>query len=477
MQKQRCEGSHSAPPTLPHTHSFLHPRCLLKFINENRDFYADISSVRVPAHHVLVTNPPYSGDHKHRLVEYLFNTYRQSIVRGRTPTPFYLLLPGWVATKAYWRQFLWALKQVHKGNTRVNMEFALQVTRGLDAELEEEAGVFYYVPAERYVFQQPEGQGRENSPFWGVWVCGGFPDKKKREAVIAVLQSHIEQAELRKKKENAEAGASAGADADATAVVEGEGKSKEAAKDRKEERQAGKKEEEEKVEEQEKQDEEGEEEKGVEKGAAEKMDVDDDKAAAAEDGEAKKKKKKKKNKNQKRRAAEEQAAANAAAEAAAQAQWEAEEQARLTAKSTRKAQAHDEFWTPNIQKDTIARTLKNLQEIGLVPTPEEVRQRYEENPERKRKRDIALAELDEMRKKLPRKRNYAARDKKAITYEKEHGKTLMGKKAECVRENPKACKHYFFSETGCQRPDKCKFSHNLGEILGGGGGGVGEGKE
>ena len=40
-------------------------------INENRDFYADVAAGTLPPHDVLLTNPPYSADHKQRLLAFL----------------------------------------------------------------------------------------------------------------------------------------------------------------------------------------------------------------------------------------------------------------------------------------------------------------------------------------------------------------------------------------------------------------------
>ena len=45
---------------------------LRNVINRNRDFYADIANDALPPHFdVVVTNPPYSGDHKSRLLAFL----------------------------------------------------------------------------------------------------------------------------------------------------------------------------------------------------------------------------------------------------------------------------------------------------------------------------------------------------------------------------------------------------------------------
>ena len=46
-------------------------------INEKRDFYKDVAEGATPVHDVLVTNPPYSGDHKKRLLRFLFAQQQQ----------------------------------------------------------------------------------------------------------------------------------------------------------------------------------------------------------------------------------------------------------------------------------------------------------------------------------------------------------------------------------------------------------------
>jgi hypothetical protein len=47
----------------------------------------------------MITNPPYSGEHKAKLLEYL-----ASPLHGNKP--FALLLPIYVVTKSYWKEFL-----------------------------------------------------------------------------------------------------------------------------------------------------------------------------------------------------------------------------------------------------------------------------------------------------------------------------------------------------------------------------------
>jgi hypothetical protein len=65
----------------------------------------------------LVTNPPYSGEHKVKLTEYLLQHYISSSntqeIRARE-NPFLLLLPVYIASKSYWKSFVDGLNQVSK---------------------------------------------------------------------------------------------------------------------------------------------------------------------------------------------------------------------------------------------------------------------------------------------------------------------------------------------------------------------------
>ena len=64
--------------------------------NENEDFYAVIEEGRVPEHDVLLTNPPYSGDHFRKILEFC----------GRSRKPWLLLLPNFVCRKTYYQPSL-----------------------------------------------------------------------------------------------------------------------------------------------------------------------------------------------------------------------------------------------------------------------------------------------------------------------------------------------------------------------------------
>lgn len=53
-------------------------------------------------HDILVTNPPYSGEHKTKLLDFL----SKNIAPNSQFRPFALLLPAYIATKSYWKAFV-----------------------------------------------------------------------------------------------------------------------------------------------------------------------------------------------------------------------------------------------------------------------------------------------------------------------------------------------------------------------------------
>lgn len=61
------------------------------FTNQKRDFYLDVTNGDVPPYDILVTNPPYSGDHKERALAFCVASKK----------PWALLMPSYVASKQY----------------------------------------------------------------------------------------------------------------------------------------------------------------------------------------------------------------------------------------------------------------------------------------------------------------------------------------------------------------------------------------
>lgn len=121
--------------------SILNNLGFVNVINRNRDFYADIKNKCIPEYDILITNPPYSGEHKVRLIEYLKNTRK----------PFCLLLPAYTATKSYWRDFSESITKVYS------------------------EGLVYLMPPNSYSYCHPEGTGKDLPPFYSSWFIGRFP--------------------------------------------------------------------------------------------------------------------------------------------------------------------------------------------------------------------------------------------------------------------------------------------------------------
>ena len=107
-------------------------------VNERRDFYKDLENDETPPHDVLVTNPPYSGEHIQKIVAFAVSS----------PRPFALLVPIYVVAKDYWRSALDAL----------------------------DPPPFYCLPNKRYAYEPPAWARRHNSPpttspFHTAWFC------------------------------------------------------------------------------------------------------------------------------------------------------------------------------------------------------------------------------------------------------------------------------------------------------------------
>ena len=107
-------------------------------INENRDFYADVSNGTVPRHDMLMTNPPYSGDHVDRLISHVVAAQK----------PFALLIPTYYLGRDVWRRAASALQPEP----------------------------FYVCPHRRYAYLPPawaraDAASRTTAPFTTAWFC------------------------------------------------------------------------------------------------------------------------------------------------------------------------------------------------------------------------------------------------------------------------------------------------------------------
>ena len=109
--------------------------------NEKKDFYELIRTNTLPEFDVLVTNPPYSGNHMERLLSFCTSELCRK--------PWFLLMPNYVYTKDYYDPIFKAV-----------------------------AKPFYVTPANgrRYMYTTPKGRRQEKSskytsPFPTFWYC------------------------------------------------------------------------------------------------------------------------------------------------------------------------------------------------------------------------------------------------------------------------------------------------------------------
>lgn len=123
-------------------------------IHEARDFYKDINNNTIPDHDVLITNPPYSENHKQKVLEFAFQNLKKQGIR------FLLLLPNYVVGKAYFKNL-------------VN-QYCNQTDDGSEGDVKEEFPIRYVVPNQAYEYDHPENTGHEVPPFFSIWICGGF---------------------------------------------------------------------------------------------------------------------------------------------------------------------------------------------------------------------------------------------------------------------------------------------------------------
>ncbi|CAN0523488.1 unnamed protein product [Ectocarpus sp. 12 AP-2014] len=111
--------------------------------NQKEDFYEVVKNGNIPEHDVVVTNPPFSGEHVPKILEFCA---RQGA------KPWFLLLPNYVYLKDYYEPSLGC--RSGQGATRP----------------------FYLTPPKRYMYYSPQGSRlklksseRKTSPFNTFW--------------------------------------------------------------------------------------------------------------------------------------------------------------------------------------------------------------------------------------------------------------------------------------------------------------------
>jgi len=147
-----------------------------KVQHEKRDFYKDVEKNQVPKYHTLITNPPYSDDHKEKCVRYAVSQLRGNNANGAKDAakPFFILMPNYVACRNHFRSSV--LSNV--------------VAQGQDSS-EDPLDILYVVPSTPYEYEHPEGTGKDLPPFSSIWFCG-IPAGKVDAAKKAFRKTHGE---------------------------------------------------------------------------------------------------------------------------------------------------------------------------------------------------------------------------------------------------------------------------------------------
>ena len=115
--------------------------CKLGFtqvINKKQDFYTNPET----EFDVVVTNPPYSGDHPEKLIDFC----------SKYGKPWFLLVPNWVYLKPYWQTTCQKMRQRYG------------------------SAPFFVAPKKRYIYHTPKGLRADSddgktSPFITFWFC------------------------------------------------------------------------------------------------------------------------------------------------------------------------------------------------------------------------------------------------------------------------------------------------------------------
>ncbi len=127
-------------------------------IHAPRDFYGDIEQNQIPNYDALVTNPPYSDQHKMDCLSFCFQQLRAE------SKPFFILMPNYVAARNYYREQLYA-----NNNNKSNGD------QGVIAE-----DVCYIIPNQAYEYEHPDGTGHDIPPFASLWYCGIGKDRVRQ---------------------------------------------------------------------------------------------------------------------------------------------------------------------------------------------------------------------------------------------------------------------------------------------------------
>lgn len=124
--------------------------------NVNEDFYEVVDGKRPPpSYDILVTNPPYSGDHVEKLLKFC-------VASGK---PWFVLVPNFVYTNPYYSRVL------------ANKETGSILDGGVNLNGAAPVKPFYVVPQVRYEYVVPRGVRAghagevKTAPFLSFWFC------------------------------------------------------------------------------------------------------------------------------------------------------------------------------------------------------------------------------------------------------------------------------------------------------------------
>ena len=165
-------------------------------INNNRDFYKDISTNSIPEYDVLITNPPYSADHIEKILEYVVSMSSSSASASTSTEnnknknknknkPCFLLLPHFVYTKDYYERTIGRCCNSNNNNN-INAFF------------------YFLIPEIRYAYVPPDwvnqrrgskalAKGKETTaPFPSFWYCH-TPSSKSTSSASSASDMWLEE--------------------------------------------------------------------------------------------------------------------------------------------------------------------------------------------------------------------------------------------------------------------------------------------
>jgi hypothetical protein len=143
-------------------------------VHEKRDFYKDMAQNSVPQHDVLITNPPYSDNHKIKCLQFCINQWKKETTDNTDThndddggqstkilviTPFLLLMPAYVAARKYYRDLILEDKSSNSD---------------ADADADDSLSIVYLLPSSNdgpYEYDHPDGTGKDEAPFDSAWFC------------------------------------------------------------------------------------------------------------------------------------------------------------------------------------------------------------------------------------------------------------------------------------------------------------------